>query len=221
MMKGWMTLSALAAAALGSAQDLGPTPYLSAGDSPLAGPGLVLENFEDGTINLPGVTANHGLVIGPSALTDSVDGDDGNIDGFGAAGYSWYSGGFASHTFTFAAGVLGALPTEVGLAVTDIGQVTSGSFGVGTFFFRAYDDAGSLIGSGSSFAFGDGAINGATAEDRFAGVRWAAGIKRIEFGFENSTDWEVDHIQYRVVPEPATFLGVLFGLGALARRARR
>ena len=51
--------------------------YSSAADSPYSGSGLHLETFEDGALNLAGVTANHGHVQGPGSKTDSVDGDDG------------------------------------------------------------------------------------------------------------------------------------------------
>lgn len=68
----------------------GPTPYLSAADSPfsLSSPGLLLEDFEDGALDTPGVSSTNGAPRGPSGLTDSVDGDDGSIDGSGNGGHS-------------------------------------------------------------------------------------------------------------------------------------
>src|SRR6266481_7452029 len=68
---------------------LGPTPYLSFGDSPFNGPSFSyfhLETFEDHLLNTPGVTGSPGgvtsVVFGP-AIHDSVDFDDGVIDGSG------------------------------------------------------------------------------------------------------------------------------------------
>src|SRR5438034_5081946 len=91
---------------------IGPTPYLSKNDSPFltsinAGT-TFLETFESGALATPGVTASAGAVFGPGGLTDSVDGDDGAIDGSGTNGHSFFSGaGSTGITFTFDAGVLG------------------------------------------------------------------------------------------------------------------
>jgi len=82
----------------------GPTPYLSAADSPfnLSGRGTTffLEDFEDGLINTPGLNISQvfggATVNPPGSLTDSVDADDGVIDGSGTAGHSLlHTGGFA------------------------------------------------------------------------------------------------------------------------------
>jgi hypothetical protein len=49
-----------------------PSPYLSFVDSPFAG-GIYqyfyLEDFEDGALNTPGVSASGGFVLAPSALS--------------------------------------------------------------------------------------------------------------------------------------------------------
>src|SRR5438067_673727 len=82
---------------------LGPSPYLSFADSPFNGGSFgyfYLETFEDGALNTPGVTASAGSVTSPGSLTDSVDGDDGTIDGSGTAGHSYISGTSTSLTFT-------------------------------------------------------------------------------------------------------------------------
>src|SRR4051812_7742213 len=100
-----------------SAQFLGPTPYLSRNDSPFissinAGT-TFLETFEAGALTVPGVTPSVGAVIGPGGLTDSVDADDGTIDGSGTNGHSFFSiDGATGITFTFNAAVLGHLPTQ-------------------------------------------------------------------------------------------------------------
>src|SRR3954469_19260349 len=85
---------------------LGPSPYLQTSDSPFisdinAGR-VALETFEDGLLNVPGVPASTGVPIGPGGNIDSVDGDDGNIDGSGTAGHSFFDGnGAGGITFTF------------------------------------------------------------------------------------------------------------------------
>lgn len=56
-------------------------------------------------------------------------------------------------------------------------------------------------------------IGGGTAEDRFLGVIHGGGISRVVISTTNSNDWEVDHVQYGLVPAPA-------GLAALRRRRR-
>src|SRR3990172_2359501 len=94
---------------------LGPTAYLSQTDSPFAAAitagDVVLEDFEDGILDVVGVTTNGG-VIGPSSITDSVDADDGSIDGSGAGGNSLFSGsGSSGISFDFAPG---SLPVDVG-----------------------------------------------------------------------------------------------------------
>jgi hypothetical protein len=76
---------------------LGPTPYLSFADSPFNGGSFsyfYLETFEDHLSNTPGVTGSPGgvtsVVFGPS-IHDSVDADDGVIDGSGLNGDSYFS----------------------------------------------------------------------------------------------------------------------------------
>ena len=121
---------------------IGPTPYLSKNDSPFlasinAGT-TFLETFESGALATPGVTVSAGSVIGPGGLTDSVDADDGAIDGSGTNGHSFFSGaGSTGITFTFDANVLGALPTQVGIVWTD---------GQGTTLFEAFGPGGVPLG---------------------------------------------------------------------------
>lgn len=213
-------MSALLCAAPAFAAMLGPSPYLSSADSPFAGGSFTyfhLENFESGSLTVPGVTLSGGSFLASSGTTDSVDGDDGSIDGSGTAGRSLYSSGLSSLSFTFDPLALGSLPTHAGIVWTDIGTATP-TFGVGPVTFQAFDAANVLIGTIGPTSLGDGSVNGFTAEDRFFGVTHAAGISRIVISMSNTTDWEVDHLQYGLastaIPEPGTML--LTGAGLLA-----
>ena len=171
----------------------GPTPYLQRSDSPFPLTGLgstaYLEDFEDGSFNVPGVTAN-GTVTGPGGLTDSVDGDDGSIDGSGTNGRSFFFGnGSAGIFFLFNPDAFGRLPQYAGVVWTD------GGFG-DTVTFDAFDGSGAPIGT-----FGphnaDGSNSGTTAEDRFYGIVHADGIGSIRVR-NASGGIEVDHLQYGV-----------------------
>lgn len=188
-----------AAAAAAHAQLLGPTPYLSAADSPFATwtfDYFHLEDFEDGALNTPGVTASIGVVLGPGPQADSVDADDGAIDGSGAAGHSWFATGQGqTMEFTFDAGVLGDLPTYAGIAWTDVGFATPVS-GFDDVTFEAFDAADVSLGVVGPVTLGDGNPDGGTAEDRFFGAIHAGGIHKIRITMATSTDWEVDHLQY-------------------------
>src|SRR5262245_54709371 len=118
---------------------LGPTAYLSAADSPfnLAAPNFCLETFEDGVFDTPGVTGN-GSVVNPGGLCDSVDADDGTIDGSGTFGHSFFFGdGSTGITFTFDPAAPLGLPTEAGMVWTD---------GAGTISFEAFGPTGTSLG---------------------------------------------------------------------------
>lgn len=209
---------------------IGPTPYFSFADSPFATTlfdYFHLENFEDGSLNTPGVVASAGMVLSPAALTDSVDNDNGPIDGSGTSGHTWYSNGNSSLTFTFDAALLGALPTHAGLVWTDVG-FASGRDGFDNVIFEAFDGANNSLGIIGPSALGDGLFGGQTAEDRFFGITSASGIGSIRITSANSTDWEMDHLQYGLapsaptaVPEPGmlALLGIgLMGIGIMRRR---
>jgi len=223
----WLGIFATVAVATSvQAQFQGPSPYLQFSDSPFAGGTYQyfhLETFEDGALNTPGVTATGGTVIGPSSLTDSVDADDGVIDGSGTRGHSWYSNGVRTLRFDFSAVALETLPTHAGLVWTDVG-VTDSGLGFGDVRFEAFDSGGLSLGVLTGSNLGDGAANGGTAEDRFFGMIHPGGISRIEMSVPTSSDWEVDHLQYGAVPEPGTLAvltGALVGLAARRRPRRR
>ena len=171
----------------------GPTPYLSRADSPFAAElnagHVYLEDFECGSILVPGVSPSAGNVIPPGfeGSIDSVDADDGVIDGSGLNGHSFFSGdGPTGITFTFNQVTLGAFPTQVGIVWTD---------GGGTTTFEAFDSVGASLGTVGPVAIADGSNSGTTGEDRFFGVTFAGGISAIKIS-NTSGGIEVDHLQY-------------------------
>lgn len=195
-------------------------PYISSGDSPfdLFGPDsdFFLENFEDGLLNAPGLTGFGGEVRFPSAWTDSVDADDGIIDGFGLDGHNYWA--FFGKDgpivrFEFDPKVLGGLPRSAGLVWTD------GNFDAFTFF-EAFGPKGESLGTIGPLVLGDGGHQGATAEDRFLGVTFQGGISAIEISATLGRI-ELDHVQYGdIVPAPGVL--ALLGLsGLLSGRSRR
>jgi hypothetical protein len=156
------------------------------------------------------------VVFGPS-IHDSVDGDDGSIDGSGLDGDSFFSAsGVTGIRFTFSAATLGSLPTHAGIVWTD---------GGGTIGFEAFGPGGTSLGTLSG-THADGSVSGTTAEDRFYGWTDAGGISAILIK-NSSGGIEVDHLQYGIqgvaVPvPPAAWAGIgLLGLLAAGRLRRR
>ena len=191
----------------------GASPYLQTSDSPFVGLGLdyfYLEDFEDFALNTPGVTASAGYSTKPTwpaSMTDSVDGDDGAVDGYGTRGNSWFSmDGGTGVTFTFDAGVLGSLPTHAGIVWTD---------GVDPIVFEAYDAYGAFLASVTATGIADSVYTGTTGEDRFFGVATDDGISKILIHSGAGGGIEMDHLQYGGTnPVPAPGAVVLAGVGA-------
>ena len=207
-----------------------PTPYRSFAHSPFsaltASSYFHLEKFEIRDLRTPGYSSpTSGFIASADLLTDSVDADDGSIDGLGRAGQSWYSADMTNTiTFVFSASVLGTLPTHAGIVWTDVGVVNSGTTGITDVTFIAYRADDTVIGQVTGLDLGDGSASGGTTEDRFFGAYSADGIARIEISVSNSDDWEVDHLQYGTlnpVPEPEQWLLMALGLVGVAAAARR
>lgn len=174
---------------------LGPIPYLDATNSPLTvtAPDFVLEDFEDGVLSPLGVSVSPGAPLGPGTDTDSVDGDDGLVDGWGRDGHSFFAvDGPLGVTVQFDPLALGGLPREVGVVWTD---------GAGEATFEAFDAAGISLGVVGPMAVGDGATDGATPEDRFFGVLHDGGVSRVHIA-NTAGGIEIDHVQFGSVNRP-------------------
>ena len=93
-----------------------------------------------------------------------MDGDNGPVDGSGISGYE-----YASCTGGISATFNPPYPTMAGLVWTD---------GKDPVSFEAYDEHFNLIADVTA-NHADGMDDGATAEDRFYGLRYASGIREI------------------------------------------
>jgi len=212
---GGAALPATAASAADATFVFTDTPYLSEADIPAGfyGSGLptVLENFEDGVLDAS-LRVNAGMqIIRPGGLTDSVDGDDGVIDGSGAGGRSIFGGAMR---FDFVGA--GPLPTAFALVWTDFGGPTDATF-------SAFDANGASLGS-IVHRVGDSTFASTTAEDRFFGVQFAGGISAIAIRSGGGGSQEVDHVQWGFaapVPEPQAWALLLAGLPWLVTTTRR
>lgn len=196
------------------------TPALSAYSSAgSAVPGATIEDFEDGLWNLPGVTVSGGFLEEcPDWPCNSVDADDGVIDGSGARGRSWTAGG-STLKISFDASVLGGLPLWAGVVLTDVGA--RGRFDA-AFQVDIFGRNGTLVSSLSEFFFSGVAREpGDATEDRFYGAYLTSGISAIAL---TNLDpecpapgaWQIDHVQYSFVPEPASALLIGWGLAVLS-----
>ncbi len=176
--------------------------YAQFNDSPFAlisfGSGyFYLEDFEDNIFEHPGASASAGDFVSISFgdnFTDSVDEDDGLIDGNSLDGESWF---FAVSTegitWTFDAAELnGNLPTHVGIVWTD---------GRNDTIFEAFDASGQSLGTIIA-NHENGSFNGETSDDRFYGVVNYSGISAIKISNDyRLTGIEVDHLQWGYLPE--------------------
>lgn len=210
-----MGISSIAANA--ATTSFGPSAYLQHGDTPsefiCENCPLHVEDFEDGMLD-GFLTIDNGVVFPPNGTTgtsqpstDSVDGDDGSVDGSGLNAYSWFSGnGNSSLTIDFAEGVKAA-----GLVFTDGDSASS------NVMLEAFDMSGNSLGIINAGDLADGSFYGETAEDRFLGFTNTDGaIYSMTLSINAGSGIEVDHIQWQshaeCVPEPAACMLILFGL---------
>lgn len=221
----------------------GPSPYLSAADSPFpvqSNPSFHLEDFENDPGCIPGPDSFCGggkfdapgvrMIYGSTANGASVDADDGIIDGSGTNGASaiaipvftnpdltfW----FTAIEFEFDADELGFLPTAVGFVLTDGAGSMSG--------LTVYDGDGNVVHFDTTNLILDPTT---TSDDRFIGITNPNGISSLIMGrtiITASGDFaspRLDHLQYGLwIPEPNAIALVSSALGMIsvfkARRRR-
>jgi hypothetical protein len=219
---------------LDSLEFLGPLPYTSF-NNPESGAGIspfsqldftyfYLEDFEDGALNTPGVSLREFATTNiTTAYSDSVDGDDGTIDGLATGNARSLFSDFttSSFTFDFAADAFdGQLPTHAGIVWTDIGINNGGrplsSDLIDNTFFEAFGPSGNSLGRIGPFSLGDESIARTTSEDRFFGVINPEGISSIRLSSPGKNNWEVDHLQYgRLLSSQGNFIGADIQLESL------
>jgi hypothetical protein len=196
-----VVLLSIAVAASAVPTCLGPTPYVKKADSPFdlsnVGVNFFFDDFE-GPTRAAGATASTGSLIGfPQSIIDSVDEDDGVIDGSGLMGHSWFSSpGSAGVRWTFDPGTLGGLPTAAGIVWTD-----GGAGGTVSFEAVAADGSSVICATGpvsDPGVFPDSSNNGETGEDRFFGLYDPDGISSILLS-NSSGGIEMDHLQFGLV----------------------
>jgi hypothetical protein len=197
------------------------TPYLQKTDSPLviASPGYRLEDFEPSSPPLPllGVILN---TVNPNSIDPglSVDGDDGLVDGSGAAGHSLTvvtQANSTGATFTFNNITLGGYPKSAGVAVT--------AANASLLTFTVYDTFNVVSGTYNLSNVGTSA---STGDDFLFWASDASGISAISVTSSTAfTALHLDHLQFDTintiaVPEPAS-LSILIAGALLTLRRRR
>jgi hypothetical protein len=203
------------------------TPYLQKTDSPLviSSPGYRLEDFEPSSPSLATLGVILSTLHGSSVdLGLSVDGDDGSVDGSGAAGHSLTvvtQAGTTGATFTFNNIAIGAYPKSAAVAVT--------AAGASLLTFTAYNTSNAVSGT---YNLSNVFTSTPTSDDFLFWASDPAGISAISVTSNSAAlAMHLDHVQFDTintiavpVPEPATMvlaISGLVGLIGLAIRRRR
>ncbi|MGE4071264.1 MAG: hypothetical protein AB7E72_08835 [Lysobacterales bacterium] len=168
----------------------GPIPYTSPASRPASfiNTPVVIEDFEDSVIDPRINIFLGGTILGPLGQSDSVDGDDGFIDGSGNQGHCLLRNSAAIDV------VFTTNPRVAGLVWTDGGQNS-------LVTVTAFAPDGTQLASTGPHVLGDGNSTGNTAEDRYFGFRNDGGIGRIRMQTD-SASFEIDHIQFSNTVEP-------------------
>ena len=227
LIAGAFLAATLPLAADAATTTFGPSAYLQHGDTPAGfecdNCEIVIEDFEDNSLD-PFITIDNGEILPPNSfsglmnsVTDSVDGDDGMVDGSGNGGHSWFTGASNAAdnqlTISFASDVKGA-----GLVITDGDNIST------TFLLEAFDGMGNSLGLIDTGDIADDFFTGETAEDRFVGFVHDDGmIASMVLTMVGGLGIEIDHVHYKIaaIPEPAAGMMALFGLLGVAGFRRR
>lgn len=180
----------------------GPTEYLKTEDVPDDFcEECELEDFEDNAID-PFLAFSCGEILGPDIsdpripgvkITDSVDGDDGVIDGSGNGGHSYFCNDPATGVV-----INFAMPVAAAGAVW-----TDGDRGV-SVEVEAFDIDANSLGKTVAGDFADNSFFGETAEDRFFGIRSSAGIASLSItNVGRGAGIEIDHVRWDTKAAPA------------------
>jgi hypothetical protein len=171
-------------------------PYTSKNDSPFkslesTGTYFYIEDFEDGVADTPGLTIDKGAVLSTGPNVDSVDQDDGLLDGSGSKGKSWLSTYDKDLVFSFNKDLLsGKYPNHAGLVFTDTYPTTL------LLTLEAYGVDGKVVGKMGPMTLGDSTTYaGQTLDDKFIGFKSKVEIKAIAIKAERG-NYELDHVQY-------------------------
>lgn len=184
------------------------SPYLSEADNPFDLSGdMQLENFE-GVLSVmtPGLfILGPGLEwLEPGPETNSVDGDDGIIDGIGDGRSMETTNGQIALLFTV------DFPTQVGFAITyGLQNLTQ---------IDIFGPTNNLVGSRLYLdPFSEPSYG--TLDDVFLGFIYEEGISHIAIHQEVTEGFQIDHVTFGI-PEPASLTLLLSGAAVIMRRRR-
>ena len=195
----------------------GPTKYLQTSDSPwyqgIQNGTIYLEEFKDGLLNSPFVSAN-GRIRGPGDRR-SVDADDGLLDGRGENGGTWAVGDGEILELSFNPNEENLLPAFIGIVITktarDFERISVSTLGEANLTRFQFDLTPLFEKSNGDFLFD-------SSEAQFVGFYAPEGI--VSVSFEAARFF--DHLQYGyAIPEPVSAMLACAGMGFLVTHRRR